>query len=331
MEKRERLERTFAGDITDRVPAALWRHWPGDDQRSSDLARAVLDFQKTYDWDFIKITPDKTYSVTDYGVQHTWAGNISGTRDITRYPVTRTLDWTDLRALDPTRGTLGKTHEAVRMVAEGALADQVPVMATIFSPLIQARYLAGDGALVRHLRTQPDRVHTGLNAITETTLRFIDTLKRLPISGIFFAVQHASYDKLSEEEYKVFGFPYDCKILDSLPEKWWFNMIHLHGSAPMFKFAAQYPNIHAVNWHDRETEPDLNQGKLLFNRAVCGGIAHGDPLHQNSPSAVRDQARDAILKTNGRRLILATGCVSYITSPQSNLRAVREIVEEMRS
>jgi hypothetical protein len=49
MDKRERLEKTIAGEATDRAPVALWRHWPGDDQRAADLARSVVEFQQTYD------------------------------------------------------------------------------------------------------------------------------------------------------------------------------------------------------------------------------------------------------------------------------------------
>ncbi len=44
MNKRERLEKTFAGEATDRVPVALWRHWPGDDQRAADLAQSCVSF-----------------------------------------------------------------------------------------------------------------------------------------------------------------------------------------------------------------------------------------------------------------------------------------------
>ena len=48
MQKRERLERAIAGEAVDRVPVALWRHWPGDDQRYTDLARSTIDFQHDY-------------------------------------------------------------------------------------------------------------------------------------------------------------------------------------------------------------------------------------------------------------------------------------------
>jgi uroporphyrinogen decarboxylase len=326
MNKQERLTRTIAGEPTDRVPAALWRHWPGDDQRAADLARSVIEFQKAYDWDLVKVTPASSFCVSDYGVQDAWEGNIEGTRTITKRPIQRSIEWTELRPLDPTRGGLGRQLECLRLIEDGLRNDDVPIIQTIFSPLSQAKYLAGNDVLIRHMRTQPDRLHTALNTLAESTLRFIESLKRYAVVGIFYAVQHASYDVMSEEEYKQFGLPYDRKILDVLPDKWWFNMLHLHGDAPMFKLFTQLP-VQSINWHDQETEPDLVQGKSLFNGAVCGGLSRWQHVQYGTPNVIREAARAAIQATNGRRFILSTGCVSIITSPLSNLRAVRDVVE----
>jgi uroporphyrinogen decarboxylase len=165
-----------------------------------------------------------------------------------------------------------------------------------------------------------------LNTITESTLRFIEAIKRYGVDGIYYAIQHASYDLLSEDEYKVFGLPYDRKILEALPDKWRFNILHLHGDAPMFKLCSQLP-IQVINWHDQETEPDLTQGKLFFNGAVSGGLSRWRDVHHGTPHSIREQARAAMTQTNNRRFILSTGCVMMITSPLSNIRAVREVVE----
>jgi uroporphyrinogen decarboxylase len=327
MNKRERLEQTIAGGQTDRPPVALWRHWPGDDQRAADLARSTVEFQKAYDWDFVKVTPASSYCLVDYGAQDEWKGSMEGTRTYTRRPIGRSLDWTTLRALDPTRGSLGRQSECLQLVTE-ALGEEVPVIQTIFSPLAQAKNLAGQDALIRQMRTYPDRVHTGLNILTESTLRFIEYLKRLPIAGIFYAIQHASYAVLPEDEYRTFGLPYDRKILDTLPTKWWLNVVHLHGDLPMFKFASEL-KVQGINWHDANTEPDLAQGKTLFDGAVVGGLSQWDHLHLGTPSTVREAARAAMQRTNCRRFILATGCVTMVTTPLSNIRAAREAVESV--
>ncbi len=324
--KRERLELTFAGEITDRVPVALWRHWPGDDQRAADLAASTLEFQRRYDWDFVKISPSSSFCLTDYGVQDRWVGNLEGTREYTRRAVERSLDWTELRALDPRRGALGRQLEAVRLIMAG-LPEDVPAIQTIFSPLAQARNLVGHERLLEHMRTAPERVHTGLNTITDSTLRFIEELQRTGVAGIYYAVQMANYDAMTEEEYRTFGRPYDLRILESLSSRWWFNMLHVHGdSTPMFDLFCDYP-VQAINWHDQDAGPDLVTGKTRFAGAVCGGLSHWQPVHHGTPAEVREQARVALEQTGRRRFILSTGCVTMITTPWSNIRMVRDVVD----
>jgi uroporphyrinogen decarboxylase len=324
--KRERLEKTFQGEETDRVPVALWRHWPGDDQRAADLAEATVAFQRRWDFDFCKVTPASSFCLTDYGVQDRWVGSLEGTRDYIRRAVERSLDWTELRVLDPSRGSLSRQLDVLRMLQD-AFGDDVPYIQTIFSPLAQAKNIAGQDRLIEHLRTAPDRLNTGLNTITESTLRFIDAMRKVGVSGIFYAIQHGSYAVLSEAEYREFGRPFDLQILEALPEDWWLNMVHLHGAAPMFDLVTDYP-VQMINWHDRETDVSLADGKLRFSGAVSGGLGRWDPMHNGTPVEVREQAREAIRQTGGRRFVLSTGCVLITTSPTSNIRVVREVVEQ---
>lgn len=325
LSKRERLERTIQGEETDRVPVALWRHWPGDDQRAADLAEATVAFQRRWDFDFVKVTPASSFCITDYGVQDRWVGSLEGTREYVRRAVQRSLDWTDLRVLDPGKGGLARQLEVLRLLND-AFRTEIPFIQTVFSPLAQAKNIAGRELLIEHLRTAPDRLKTGLNTITESTLRFIDAMRRGGVSGIFYAIQHASHSVMSEAEYREFGRPYDMQILEALPSDWWLNVLHLHGTAPMFDLIAEYP-VHVINWHDRETEPSLAEGKLKFGGAVSGGLGRWDPVHNGTPVEVRAEARQAIEQTHARRFILSTGCVTITTTPTSNIRAVREVVE----
>ncbi len=324
MNKRERLERTITGEPTDRSPVIAWRHFPGDDQRSLDFAGAVLHFQQTYDWDAAFITPANGYMVTDYGAGDEWTGSADGQRVFQKRAIQRTLDWTALRPLDPARGSFGRVAEAIRVVHD-SLGESVPLLVTVYAPLVQAADLSGQLTLTRHLRTQAERVHTGLNTFAESTLRWIDALRRLPIAGIHYVIDAADYTLYSEDEYTAFGLPYDRKIIDSLPSKFWFNMISISGEQPMFKFAGAF-KVQAVHWHDRAAEPTLAIGKALFAGAACGGVGTRD-MYLATPNAIRDAAREAIIQMNAHRLIVAPGGVIPVTTPISNLRALRDAVE----
>jgi uroporphyrinogen decarboxylase len=324
LEKRDRLRRTLAGEPTDRVPVALWRRWPGDDLRSADFAQAVIDFQQRYDWDIVVLCPYSAYGVVDYGAFTTWEADLSGDRVVTKSPVTRSLAWTELRVLDPMRGELGKYLTTVQFVTE-AVSD-APVVAAVYSPLAQARLLAGDLA-IRNMRTHPARLRTGLNTLTETTLLFLESLKRTAIEGILYVVDSADYSLMTKEEYVNIGLPYDRKILDALPESWWLNTLQISGPAPMFEFLKTYP-MPLICWDLHESKPDLDKALALSEKKVLmTGLSPEAHLHRGTPQSIGSVARSQITLAGGRRLLLAAGGAVPVTSPVSNLRAVRSAVE----
>jgi uroporphyrinogen decarboxylase len=330
MDKRERLDNTLLGRPVDRAPVALWRHFPGDDQRAADFARAVLSFQKTYDWDFVKVTPFSAYCVADYGVQTKWCGDLSGDRATIKYPVTRSLDWTELRTLDPLRGETGKHINALNIICEGLRDDDTPVLTTVYSPLTQASMIAEGDLMLRNLRTHSDRLQSGLNIITESTLRFIDALKRTSIAGIVYIMSYADFSLLSADEYANFGVPYDRKILNSLPDKWRLNILQPGRSAPMFELAATYP-LPVIHWDSCAARPDFDKASLMFKGVLCGGLDAERDLHLGTPTTVQDVAREAINRMGSRRLILATGEPVPVSAPLSNLHAAREAVETIKA
>lgn len=327
MQKRDRLALTLTGEATDRPPVALWRHWPGDDQRSADFVRYTVGFQRAYDWDFIKLTPYSAYNIADFGAQTRWQGRLDGDRDLVKRPIGRSLDWTELRPLDPRRGELAKQIEAINLTAD-ALKDEPeppPVIMTIYSPLTQAMMMAGDDLGLAHLRKRADRLRTGLNAVTDTLLRFLEALRRTPIEGIYYVMSHASFEHLSEAEYAEFGIPYDRKILEARSDRWWLTMLRVGAQMPMFDLAATYP-VPAIHWDTAAGMPTLEEARLAFDGALCGGIDNAEHLHTGTPSGIRDTVRDAISLMNGRRLIVTASDSAFATTPRSNLRAVREAV-----
>ena len=320
--KRRRLEAIIAGEPTDRVPVALWRHWPGDDQDAAALAAAHLQWQRDYDWDLLKVGPASSYSVVDWGARDEWVGHIEGTRQYVHRPIRRPADWETLEPLQPDEGMLANQLEALRLVGAG-VGGGVPFVATVFSPLAQAKHLADDPLMLTHMRAYPDAFRRGLEAITESTIRFVEAAKTTGIAGIYFAVQHARYPLLSREEYATWGRPFDLRVLEAAGDLW-LNVLHIHSSDVMFDLLADYP-VAIVNWHDRETGISLRQGLAQIKGAASGGVDHWT-LHQETPAQTLAEVADALAQTNGRRLLLGTGCVAMVTTPLRNIRALRESV-----
>ena len=322
LSKRKRLEAAISGEKPDRVPVALWRHWPGDDQNALALAAAHLQWQKEYDWDLLKVGPSSSYSVDDWGVETEWAGHIEGTRAYRRRAIHHPEDWEALEPLDPTQGMLAEQIEALRLVGK-QVGEETPFIATIFSPLSQAKHLADNPVMLNHMRSHPAAFKKGMETITESTLRFIEAAKETGISGIFYAVQYARYPLISREEFVENGRFYDLQIMEAVSDLWC-NMVHIHSTGVMFDLVAGYP-AQFINWHDRETGIRLEEGLAQISGAASGGVDHWT-LHQEDPTQTLVEANDAIAQTNGRRLLLGTGCVSMVTTPTRNIRALREMV-----
>ena len=57
------------------------------------------------------------------------------------------------------------------------------------------------------------------------------------------------------------------------------------------------------------------------------GIRQEDTLVQGTPKEIYAEGLDAIKSTNGKRLVLGTGCVAPIVTPYGNLRALRDMVD----
>lgn len=315
---RHRLEKTLAGEIPDLTPIAMWRHFPVDDQTPYHLYRSIVEFQKSYDFDFIKVTPASSYCLKDWGETDTWKGNPEGTREYTNRIIQQPEDWLKLGILHPQKGYLGEMLDCLSMLVKD-FSTTTPVIQTIFNPLSQAKNLAGRETLLHHLRNHPAALLAGLETITQSTMAFLDALRAYPIDGIFLAIQHASFDQLTEEEYRQFGRPFDLHLLQSA-SGWWLNMAHIHGENIMFDLITDYP-VSILNWHDRQTAPSLLEAQSKFSGAVCGGLRQWETMVLGTPDQVTAEATDAIHATGNRRFIMGTGCVLPITTPWANIRA----------
>ena len=306
MDHWQRLEAAIFGKQTDRVPVAMWRHYPDEDLDPDKLTAYMLAWQEKWDFDLLKFMPSGTYGVEDWGAVSVYRGAANGAREVIKPGVARTEDWLSLRSLDVREGSYGRQNKALAATAK-ALGGKVPILQTIFSPLTTARKL-GTEKLFADMRCAPDALHHALRVITEVTIRFALDALDCGAHGFFFATQMASYRFMQAEEYEQFGCRYDLEILKALQGKTRFNMLHLHGEDVMFERLAQYP-VEMLNWHDRLTEPKLNQASTIFPGLRVGGIEEHGTLIHGSEQEIVHEVRDALDQTRGRRLMIAPGCV----------------------
>lgn len=302
----ERIERTIAGEQTDRPAIALWRHFPEDDLSIEKLARHTVDWQNKWEFDLVKFMPTGTYSAEAWGVATAYQGALNGARNVIEPAIAQLEDWQHIIPVDVTRGFFGRQNQALTQAAKD-LRGRTPILQTVFSPLTTARKLSSDN-LYAHMRQAPDAVHQALRVITDVTIDFALRALAAGAHGIFLATQQASARLLDVEEYKTFGMRYDLEVLAALKGKSRCNMLHAHGEDIMFDVLSAYP-VEIMNWHDRTAGPSLNVATDVFSGAVAGGLNEHRTLLHGSKLDITEQIDDAVAQTNGRHLIIAPGCV----------------------
>jgi uroporphyrinogen decarboxylase len=322
---RERLLACITDDpALDRIPVALWRHFPVDDQAPETLAAATLAFQRQFDFDLVKVTPASSFCLKDWGGDDKWEGDTEGTRRYTKRVIRDPLDWEKLPILNPDSPHLANQLKCLQLI-RADLDPQTPILQTIFNPLAQAKNLAGSETLILHLRNYPDAVMKGLETIAASTRRFIAASMETGIDGVFYAIQHAQSQLLTSEEFSRFSLSFDDLLLTACSELQ-FNMVHLHGHHVMFDQITDLP-MNILNWHDRETVWSLADGQKRFGGVVCGGLKR-ETVILGTPAEIMAEIVDARSQTGGKHFLLGTGCVVPVLAPYGNILAVRQSVEQ---
>jgi uroporphyrinogen decarboxylase len=323
MDHWQRIEAAAAGQPVDRLPISLWRHFPGDDLDPAQLAGHMVAWQRKWDFDLVKFMPSGTYGVEDWGAVTEYQGAANGARAVVKTGLARAGDWGRLARLDPRKGVLGQQVEALRLAAR-ELDGGAPILQTVFSPLTTARKLAGERVFA-DMRREPEALEAGLQIITDVTIDFALASLEAGAHGLFLATQCASYRVATEAEYLRFGKRYDLEIFAALKGKTRLDLLHVHGEDVMFDLLADYP-VSLVNWHDRLTAPTLRDALKRFPKLLVGGVEENRTLTRGPHDAIRDEVRDAIAQTGGRRLMIGPGCVLLVATPDAHIRAAVDAV-----
>ncbi len=301
MTKRERVQAALASETVDQVPVSLWYHFNLPDPSGRSLAETELAFAEKYDLDFIKVMHDVPYDLP---------------RDL--HFIEHPEDWRRLEPLEAHSGGFGRQLEALGLIV--ASAQEVPVVDTIFNTLAQAERLCGNRTL-EHLERDVDSVAAGLEAIAASLGAFAAAAVEVGCAGIFLAQQGASFNVMSEKEYRDTFLELDRRVLEAA-RGGWFNILHVHGVNIMFDLALELP-MQAVNWSDRTTPPSLAHARDRYAGCLVGGV-NEITIREVKPAEVKQQVADAIEQTEGRGFMVGPGCAVPTDTPEKNLRAMIE-------
>jgi len=330
MSHKERILALIKSEPIDRIPVSFWRHFYHKERTAQELAEAMLNFQKRFDWDLMKVNPRAAYHVQDWGAVLKYSNDEFTKAQTVDYPVKKASDWNKLKILEPTKGALGEQLQALSLIKKG-LRDTVHFVETVFTPLsIAGDLVQDDKMLIRDLREIPKIIHQVLEIITATFEKFTSEILNTGASGIFLATtQWASVNYITKEEYLEFGQPYDLRVLKAAQEAE-LNVLHVCEPNNFLELFADYP-AEIVNWDASDpTNLNLKEGAKLLKKVVMGGIDHKEALLKNKPEQIVGQARKIRESMQGFRWILGPGCTYEPAVPEANLKALREEVEKWK-
>src|SRR5262249_26683501 len=198
MTRRERLTAAIHPEPVDRVPDAVWRHFPAVDRSPAGLAQATLRFHDHYGSDFLKITPRGGYCVEAWGCVESEQVLPTGHRPCASCAVKTADDWKRIRPLDPA-GAEGWVEQLETIVRLGfdRRTGGARVLARVFSPPSTAPQPSGD-RLASALRDRPHVAAAAVDAIGQGVLRFNERARGEGIGGFFYSIQVAGASVLDE-------------------------------------------------------------------------------------------------------------------------------------
>lgn len=332
MKPQERIEALLSGKKLDTPAINLWKHFPPYDEDPKELVKKTIQFQERFNWDFVKVTYQGLFSIQDWGStikwpnrDSDWPNTCSNVGVVTDFSIKKVEDWGKLEVLSMEHGSMANSILAAKEITN-KFKGEAPVVVTVFNPLTTAIKMSGEKMFV-HLRQNPEEFRKGLEVITETTKNFVAELVKNGADGIFFASQLGTYDKLSVKEYEEFGIPYDMEILESIKDKTWFNIMHMHGNAPMFEIMEKYP-VQAVNWHDRLVDFKIKDARKITNKLLIGGVDEFKVLNEANEEELTEHFRDALEQSGDGRLILGPGCCVPLYVNEDRFDIAKKIILE---
>src|SRR5262249_29840469 len=145
---------------------SLWRHFYDREKTVADLTQSMLQWQRKWNWDFLKLNPPACYHVLDWGADYEFF------KDPFKEPKMRgAIDLSKVGPLDVTKGKLGEQLKVIRNLRQ-ELGPELPIFETVFSPLEIAHRLlvGGREELQQMLRSKPADAHRLLEIIKNVYL-----------------------------------------------------------------------------------------------------------------------------------------------------------------
>lgn len=324
----DRLDAALRSEPLDRMPAALWRNWPEADHDSAMLARAVMGWQRRFDFDITIYAAPQTCVAEHFGAHADYRGDPFGRRYVERPVVLASIQWCHLRPAPHALARLSGLNEGVRRMAD-ALAGTVPLLQSVPSPMTTAWLLAGD-ALYDHMRTDPQSVEAGLRTITDATSAYVQEAIAGGACGIRLLHAAPGTTSISPDDHRRFHCRWDSEILRLANAAGRWNLLELDVASAWIDRYLDYP-VQILACGQRVHDALLAASLGRFEGLVAGGIDANGSVGHAARSACYDEAVSAIARLCTSRALISTGGACRLDTPDGNIDAWMDAVKHATS
>jgi len=307
MTRRERFLAAVHGGEPDRPPVSVWLHFASEHLPPERVAELHLAYQRTYDWDFVKVMNDYRLPLVGDGAA---LASVQALETVA--------------TIEPDRPPLTTQLEVIRRL-RAALGPDVPIVETLFDPLQTLLRSAGSSVLAL-VRQEPRAARQALGAVARTLRGYLQALREAGADGVFYSVNWATRPEaggLEDREFRSLVEPLDRSLLEAAEGL--VRIVHVHGNDLDFARVAGYP-VEAFNWSHRHSAPSLAEARELTDRALIGGIDEVAFASQTLGEAELG-IRRAVAEAGRAGLIVGPGCTVAPDTPRRLLEGVRHMVE----
>lgn len=337
-DRRSQFAALLRGDASRPFLTSAWQHFVGEEYDISRYVTATVDFNRSWDWDWVKLNPRATYYSEAWGSVFDPEDYVGVVPRQLSPAITQVSDLATIVPLDPrTNPALAEQIEAARLIRE-QLPDRALIQ-TVFSPLSVLLQLAGlplyPGAVVagsttaftHHdlLTTDPRLAHQALEAIAETFAGYVRLLVA-PVSeggagldGIFYAVTGtASAGHFDRAGFDTYSRPYDTRVLDAVGDA----LVVLHTCR-----ADSHPHWFADYRHDALQWDQFQNGNPALDAdlgtTVVGGVFNELFAVGGDRDLVTAQLERTLATAPARPFLLAPSCTIPTPADPDSLQRLR--------
>ncbi|MFN8007999.1 MAG: uroporphyrinogen decarboxylase family protein [Terriglobia bacterium] len=305
LSKIDRVKAVLQAERVDRPPFSFWHHFGLENQPGEKHAEATLAFYRKFDVDILKVMSDYPYPLPPN--------------------LTAITDFSDWEKFEPIKNPFPEQIKALKII-DKELKGKAPFVETLFQSWTVLEKLSSKAAVQRLKKEDPTLLKKVLRVISESQGHHARSALDAGAAGIFLAVAAADNSVMDSQEYLKFVRESDLIILDTVKNKGYLNILHVHGNTPHFETLLSYP-AHVMNYSVFGTGIGLAEMKKKFSGTLMGGLDEQN-LGKLGDASLKGEIQDAIQAMQKRRLIVAPGCSVPNEIADEPLLKVRDFVME---